>query len=604
MAHRTSDYRPVLAAALALPALGLLATACGSGGATGNASPRISAIPQQVTTGGTALALDLSTYVIDRESDAVTFTVVSGGGSFAGSTYTNTFATMGSYTVTFDAADALGLASRGSFEVDVTSAHFAVVNEDTNGLLLLDTMTDQFVRVTSGAAPTFATGLADGRLVYQVGTGTGRQLWIFDPFTRTTRQIGTSALPSMTYRTRTSDGRIVLTTGTAPDTDLYVFNPRTNLLTEVSAVSGQTDGDAMVNGADLVFYERGNAGQNDIYYYDPETDTSVAVGTDANDEQLLATLPDNGVVFSRVGAGGEHDLFYFKVGTGVVEIGTNVSALATADKVYGGAGSQSQVVFTAANGVSTDLYFWSPSTGIATAIAQGATFGFEAIGAGDEVVYRTEISATEHDLLLYDLDDATTATVRNSTDIGSVLGVTTDGTTAWALVQGSALTTRVSAVSLVGAPTTVNFDGATATSLAEVLGNGDAIVTTAGGASLGRFDVSGGAFTTINGTGLTYGGAGIDAGDFVYSLTAAAQTDLSMWDDSGTASVVVSNTTGNDVFRSRTNDGTLLFTRVTAPDTNADLWVWHPVDGETQLTTEDSAGRHDHSVAAIYDAAR
>jgi hypothetical protein len=35
------------------------------------------------------------------------------------------------------------------------------------------------------------------------------------------------------------------------------------------------------------------------------------------------------------------------------------------------------------------------------------------------------------------------------------------------------------------------------------------------------------------------------------------------------------------------------------------LFVWDPIDGETQLTDEDEASlRHDYSVAGLYDGAR
>lgn len=601
MVHRSST----LGRFRLLAAASVLFCACGSGG-VGNGTPRVTAIPLQITTGGTALSLDVASYVTDREGETVTYAVTStDGGSFAGSTFTNTFPTMGSYAVTFTATDTSGNAATGTFDVQVTSANYAVVNEDTSGMLLLDTMTNQFVRVAAGAAtPTFATGLADGKLVYTRGSGVVQQLFVFDPYTRTTQQVGDGSLTYVTYRAKTSDDRLILTTGTSPDTDLYVFNPRTNLLTEVSAVDGEMDGDALVNGDDLVFYERGDSGQNDIYYYDPTTDTSTAVSTDANNEELLAVLADDGIVFSRVGTGGEHDLFYFKRGTGVAEIGTNVSALATADKAFGGSGTGSQVVFTADSGASVDIYFWSPTSGLATAIATSGTFGFAAIAPGNEVIYRSIVSSTEHDLFFYDLDDATTGTVRNASDIGSVLAVTSDGSTSYAIVTGSGITNAL-AVDLVASPTTVTFTGGSTVTLGAKLSNGDVIVQNSAHTAIGRFDVSAGAWTTISGTGLVFGGAGIDAGDFVYAETVSAQTDLNMWDDSGTTSVAVSSTAGTDAFCAKTLDGTVLFTRVVGTNTNADLFVWDATAGATRLTTVDSASLlHDHSVAGTFAGTR
>ncbi len=600
MVHRSSTHRRFRLVA----AVSVLA-ACG-GSKVGNGTPNVGAIPQQITAGGAALALDLGSYVTDREGDTLTYAVVSGGGTFAGSTYSNTFATMGEYTVEFFVADTNGNSTTGTFDVQVTSAHYAAVNQDTNGLMLLDTMTNQFVNVAASAAsPTYATGLADGKLIYTRGNGATQTMWVFDPFARESRQIGDASLTYVTYATKTSDDRVVLTTGQSGDLDLYVYNPRTHLLTEVSAVDGEDDGNPMVNGDDLVFYERGDQGQGDIYYYDPSTDTSTAVSTDANDENLLAVLPDDGIVFSRVGTGGEHDLFYFKRGTGTVEIGTNVSALATADKAYGGAGSGSQVVFTADSGASVDLYFWVPGTGLATAIATGGTFGFEAIAAGNEVVYRSEVSSTEHDLFFYDLDNATAATVRNSTDLSTVLAVTRDGTTSWAIVKGSSAA-GAAAVALVASPSTHAFASATAVTLGGVLANGDLVVENSGATAIGWFDVSAGAWTTISGsTNLRFQGAGVDAGDFTYRFTASSQLDLSMWDASATTSVAVSSTTGDDAFAGKTSDGTLLFTRKIGTHTTADLFVWNPTAGETQLTDADGASLlHDHTVAGFYNAAR
>ena len=70
------------------------------------------------------------------------------------------------------------------------------------------------------------------------------------------------------------------------------------------------------------------------------------------------------------------------------------------------------------------------------------------------------------------------------------------------------------------------------------------------------------------------------------------------------ASVVVSNTAGNDTFQILTDDHTILFTRVVGTNTNADLFSW---DGatETRLTAADSANLlHDHAVLGKYSGAR
>ncbi len=600
MAHRSSVPTILLAP------VALMAAACGGGSNVDNASPRVSAVPQQSTTGSSAFSLDLDSYVSDREGAPLTYMVTSGGGAFAGSVYSNTFDTMGEYTVGFTVTDGMKT-TESSFDVRVTSGNFVVVKEDNSGVLLFDSRTNASVRVAGAApAPSLAAGLGDGRLVYQLGTpGAGMQLWVFDPLTRTNTRLGANATGDATFRARTSDDKLVYSTGAGNDQQLFFYNPVTGVarLLADDVLSTIT---VTVNTDDLVFYELNAAGQADVWCYDPTEDETFAVGTEPTDEQLQGALADGGVVFSRVGGGGEGDLFYYRVGTGLVEIGTDVSALATDDKTFNAAGTASQVVFTASDGVVTELYAWNPASGQTTAISavigSGAWDLFAALGAGNEVVWQRVVSAGEVDAYFYDLDSATTGTVRDAADISQVLGVSGDGTTAWAFVRPSGTTSNLIAVSLVASPATQTWaaGGAVSTSVG-VLANGDVVGQRADGTALAGFDVSVGTWgTPIAGTGLAFAGDGVDAGDFVYSLTVAAQTDLSMFDASANGSVVVSDTAGNDVFQIRTADGTLLFTRVVTGNANADLFVWNAATA-TRLTQADAASLlHDHTVLGKY----
>ncbi len=597
MVHRSS-----LSPALFL-ALGLSVAACGGGSSVSNASPRLSTIPTQTTTGGATFTFDLGDYVVDRESSSLTYAVASGGGAFAGSTYSNTFDTMGEFTVAFTVSDG-SKTTAGEFDVRVTSANFVVVKEDDSGLLLLDSATNAFVRVTgASASPTFAAGLADGRLVYQLAGGND-QLWIFDPMTREATRLAPNADEDVTYRARTSDGRIVYSIGPSTAQQLLCHNPATGLSTAVAqdALSTLT---VLVNTADLVFFEVGVNGQADVYAYDADENETFAVGTSATDEQLQAVLPDGGVVFSRIGDGGEQDLFYYRVGTGLVEVGADQSALESRNKTYVGQGSGSQVVFTALNGTDEELWFWNPANGQTTAIATGADHAFDAVGAGNEVVYRTIVGPTEHDISFYDLDDATAAVVRDASDLGAVLAVVDGGSTRWAIVQGSGATSSVLAVSLVSSPSTQTWAAGGAAELGGVLANGDVVAQRTDGTALAAFDASAGSWgTPIAGAGLAFGGDGLDDGDFVYEVEAGGQTDLSMWDASATASVVVSDTAGDDAFAASTAGGTILFTRVVTGNTNTDLFVWDGAD-ETRLTDEDAAGLFfDHTVLGQFSGTR
>jgi predicted outer membrane repeat protein len=83
--------------------------------------PVISAIPVQNATEDTPFNLDLTPYVTD-DHDAVAdlaFAVISGGGSFTGALYSNTFTTTGLVTVQFWVQDTEGMVSSGSFDVSV-----------------------------------------------------------------------------------------------------------------------------------------------------------------------------------------------------------------------------------------------------------------------------------------------------------------------------------------------------------------------------------------------------------------------------------------------------------------------------------------------------
>jgi hypothetical protein len=586
-----------------LLAVGLLLAACGSN--ANNASPRISEVPQQSTTGTAAFSLDLGDYVTDREGAALTFAVSDGGGSFAGDVYSNTFATMGEYVVTFTVTDGVQT-STGDFTVAVTAANLVVVKEDESGLLLLDSGSNQFVRVTGATGtPTFVAGLGNGRMVHSKPGGGGAQLHVFDPFTRTNTQLSANAAGAVTYEAKTSDDRVVYVVTGTTETVLHLFNPRTGV---DRVIASGTAIDAVVNAQDLVIYEVGVNGQADVYAYDIEDDAAQVVADAATAEQIVGLLPNGGVVLSRIGTGGESDLFCWKLDTGLVEIGADLTAIASDNKTFHAAGTSSQVVFSAASGPVSELHSWNPANGqttnLSAIVGSGAFDVFAAIGAGNEVVWNRVVSGSEADAYCHDLDAGTTATVRNGADISEVLGVSGDGTTQWAFVRASGATSSLLAVSLIATPATQTWaaGGAVATTIG-TLANGDVVGQRTDGTALNVFDVSAGTWgTAITGTGLAFAGDGVDAGDFVYSLTASSQTDLSMWDASATTSIVISNTAGNDVFQVLTANDTVLFTRATGAST-ADLFVWNGTN--TQLTQADAAGLlHDHEVLGKYAGAR
>jgi len=578
-----------------LVATALLATACSDGRSVDNAAPRITDIPQQATLGGSTFSLDLSAYVTDRESSTLTYTVVSGGGSFADSTYSNMFDTIGEYEVAFEVTDGPKTES-GTFTVQVTSANLVPLTEDGASLVLLDSSSNAFKRVTSTVPqPSILTQVGSRMVVYRLGSSGGD--WVYDTYTGEKVRLGADVAGGGTYVTKTSDGKIVYTTGTSPEQTIWVYNPTTTIARDV-ADGGLSTLTVLINSDDLVFYENGVGGQGDIEYYNPSEDVVVSVSAEATDEQLQAVLPNGGVVFSRVGESGESDLYYYRVGTGLVEVGSDISALAARDKTFQVNDNNSKVVFTALNGADLDLYFWNPVDGQTTAIntAVGTVFG--KVGAGNEVVYNSVVTpSVEEDILYYDLDDGQAATLRDSTDIGVVAAIVNDGTTSWALVSGSAAPNDAVAVSLAAAPDVQTWSASGAVNFVDSLANGDFVAQQADGSEFAVFDVSDGTWDApiTTSTGV-FGGAGLAAGDFVYSVSDTGAKNLLMWDESAGTSVTIA--TGADEIESLavTLDGTLLFTR---KETSLEdrLYVW---DGTTvtQLTDQDTDGIYHHYEAA------
>lgn len=590
----------------ALIALGLFSVACGGGSNVSNAAPRVGEIPQQSVAGGTAFSIDLSTYVTDREGSPLTYAVASGGGAFAGSVYSNTFDSMGTYTVQFTATDG-SKTTTGSFDVRVTSADFVVLREDTSGLLLVDAATDALVRVAaSSSAPTFVAGLTDGRCVYQIGSGATLQLMVFDPMTRQTTQVAPSKT-HVTYRANTTDGRLVYTTGPSTAMTLWVHNPRTGLTRQITegAINTLT---VLVDADDLVFYEVEMSGQADVWYYDPSADESYEVAVAASDEQLQATLAGGGVVLTRIGGGGETDLFAFTRTTGLVEIGSDLSTtVQNQSKTYAGRTSDDKVVFEVTAAASSDLYVWNLGTGSSRSIATGPNDErFAGVTATDGIVYREVQSPSDSDLLHYDWNTDSIVTIRATADDESYLGSLSNGD-----VVVRSQSSGDGSIDLflfdVSVPTLVTIASAGSDDyvFAAILADDHVVyLHDTGTPVLYVFDPAGPTSTAVaTGNSPAFGGE-TEGGDFTFTQTNSAQTDLYLWDASGAVAVPISTTTGDDAFAAWTATDKVLFTRVIDGNTNRDLFVWNGT-AETQLTDEGGAGlRHDHTAVGQYSGTR
>ncbi|MCK5943151.1 MAG: hypothetical protein KAI24_14320 [Planctomycetes bacterium] len=580
----------------------IVVSSCSNGGAVSNAAPRITAVPMQSTTGGTALSVDLSSYVSDREGAPLAYSVTSGGGSFSGSTYSNTFDTIGEYDVTFAVSDG-SKTETATFEVQVTSAEVALVREDTSGLLVLDTQTNSFARLAGTVPqPYFVAQVGTRYVLYTVGLNGA--LWVHDLYTRVSRELATAEDGDATYLAKTTDGKVVYCTGSAPDISVWYYNPFTDVARLVGqAVATPT---VLVNTDGYVFFEAGASGQSDIAFYEPDDDETVTVSAATTDEQLLATTANGGVVFSRVGGSGETDLYYYRPSVGLVEIGASYTGLPDRDKAYQLTDSNSKVVFTAQNGGNDELFFWNPSNGQTTAIATGIdTEVFATLGSGNELVYYDVRSTTEYDAYYYDLDDGTAATLRDSTDYSRVSAVVSDGTTSWAVIRPDGATSTKLAVSLVASPSTQTWSAGGAAELGALLANGDYVAERSDGTAINVFDVSAGTWgTPITGTGLDTAGDGLEAGDFVYRVEVSSQDDLMMWDASGTTSVTISSAAGDDAYAAKAAGAAILFTRRIGAATTDDLFTW---DGTTatQLTgTASVSSGVDHTVLSTLSASR
>lgn len=592
-----------------------LAFASCSGRNSSNAAPSFSTIPAQTVAGGTTFTFDLESYVDDREDadTALTFTVVSGGGSVAFGTpsggvtpveYTNEFDTMGTYDVTVRATDTSGKQTDVTFEVTVTSARLAAVQQDSSGLVLLDVDTNALVQVVAAAnQPTFVGGTPGGCAIYQLGTGATKQLWFYNLATRASTRLAADKT-HVTYVAQTSTGRIVYTTGSTSDTDLWIYNPTTGLTTEISAQSGAVDGNAMVTTADLVFYERESSGQKDVYSFDPTLATSTAIASASSNEVLRGTLNSGAVVFTRIGGNGETDLYYWSSTTGVVEVGGDLGTTEqTQSKTYKGHTSDNKVVFELAATLGTDLYVWSPATGTTRTIATNSEDDlFEAVTAADGVVYRRENSGTDNDLFVYDWTANSSATVRATADDERYAGSLSDGDVVVQVTASSdsSVDLYVFDTSLASIATIGNA-GTDAYTFRAVLDD-DAIVYTHDAATPVLLVYASGSSTTVaTGNAPTFAGE-TEGGDFCFEQTTSGNTDLFLWDASGTTVVTIGNDAGDEAFMAWTEANTVLFTRVTTGNTNADLFVW---DGTTatQLTDEDTASlRYDHEVVGQFDA--
>ena len=397
----------IAAIGLALASGALLASCTDGGGA---ASPSISTIPQQYSAGGSSFTLDLTTYV-DSE-DPSTYAVTSGGGSFTGSVYTNTFDTIGTYTVQFNVTDFRSQTQSGSFQVKVTSSEIAYVKIG-QGFKIYDCNTahlsDMLIQ-DDGRTKNLEAVLSDGAFVLEVTQSGNQDLWLYDPNVPSLTILAETANDDV-YESKTSDDVVFYRSGAANAYELYSYDKLRDFTRGVTSGIGtgndtRSEDNPTVNTSDWVLFEASlNSGPADIWSWDISKSEAAIVSDASTAESVIATLSDGSFILTRIGAGGETDLYKWSKSGGMVEIGADLdtSTPFTESKTYAGASSSGDVVFTTSDGSDTDIYVWKASTGQTKTIS--ATANNEAycgIQSTGDVVYQITASGNVS-LYLYDL---------------------------------------------------------------------------------------------------------------------------------------------------------------------------------------------------------
>ncbi|MFQ5504514.1 MAG: hypothetical protein ACE5F1_06910 [Planctomycetota bacterium] len=566
----------------------------------GAKAPRISTVPAQSVSGGSTFTLDLSTYVTDGTLTA-TYAVVSGGGSFAGSVYSQAFPTIGSYTVKFKVTDFRGEHSEASFTVKVTSAELGVVKVGS-GVSLYDAGTGNFAEAfqADGQGKTYKTALADGSLVFEFSSTGQTDIHLYNPGDDDRIPVAYDSLKSERYVLKTSTDRILFERGASPERTLHLFDPLNKGVVQVtSGLAGPRDErDAKITTGDIIYFESAGSSGGDIYYYDVAKAMTGAVSTDSGDEDLVAVLPNDAIVYRRQSGTGGYALHYHKKGFGTAEVGNGLgSAYDNLSRVYKGVTSDSRVVFeTTSTAGNTDLHIWNPSDLVTTTIASSASDEtYRGVTGSARVVYAVEVSATDHDLFVFNPADGTSDELLTSAELenfnaslgnGDIIFTTSDGSDLDLYLYDESVG---SSAAIASTATSEVFD--------KLLADGNFVYTVGG--SVHHYDTGTATDTSVTTAAGTEAFAGeTSGGGFVIKLTTGGQDDLYRWTGSNPATAV-STDAGTDTFGAATSAGKVLFTRVASGTTTANVFVFDPSDSSTAQLTSNTVN---DSVLAVINA--
>ncbi len=579
---------------LAAVALAVVLSSCSKGNGS---KPKVSQIPSQTASGGTSFNLDLSKYTTPPTGQTLTFSVISGGGSVAGSTYSQLFDTVGRKTVTLR-AHATNTSADFEFIVDVLTAEEAVIQSGT-ALVLMDrgTITNptadlaagkfysaQFITISNsqGYTDTYKGALTSGHVIYERTSGGKTDLFLFNPNSPGTTQLGED--PNNTtdekFEGKTSKNQVIFTSGSTADPNLYIYSAETGLTREVSAIANSLERNAFVDSNDVVYFERGPSAVRDIYTYNPSTDTLSVVSTDVANEVIVGVVTGGGVVFTRDNGASDIDLWFYSPAVGLTQVAADVSTggFQAGTLVFKSSTSTGKVVFEhTVSGTDVDLYYWNPDTLTTTVVATnvGVRDEFNGVTTNDKIIYTHEVSGSDWDVHAktvggadVDLSTSTTMdvfqTVTKLNDIvlvrsGTGIGVWDDSAAAQVL-----------------------FDVGAAMTFHAALANGN-VVYFKFGVGLRRWLSTGTVATVSTDSTAAWAGSTKD-GNFVVTLTVTAQDDLSFWNEATDTLTVVSADAADEKFVvASTSAGAFVFSRKSSAGFY-ELYVWDVTNGVRKVS--------------------
>ncbi len=477
--------------------------------------------------------MDLGSYIADPDTADSTLTLTetsSWGGSFSGTTYTNTFDTMGTYKVTFTAADPDGHSSTGSFQVRLNKG-VLFVYQVSSDLRYVDGGTG-YVKDFSGNdgySETWVGTLSDGKIVFKRTVGSQDDLYVYDPVTGELKTVAADPEETESYVGGTSYGAILYSKGDAGSRDLYLYDPSTGQTTTVSDNS-LDDLDAHVGSGDDIYFERASSsGQKDIWHYDTGSGELKQVSGSTYDEGISRTLPNGNLVYWRLNVNGTKDLFYYTTSGNSYTI----CAGSEEDAVAGNT-SAGHVLYTKGG---AGLYVFNVSSMSSATIESSGTVDYKtSMGSGDYVIY--ELSGN---LYAYRISTGTKTTIHASAAYEGKLS--DDGT----LVYSSSNDLFTYVLSS-GTATNISGTSGTASSFDAVLSNDDIVFTESG--ALKYWDTSASTkvdVSTSDGTETYKGDMG--GGKFCFATTGGSG-NLYIWDTEAGSGTTVSSDSAADTYLS------------------------------------------------------